>query len=226
MSLPNTIIIPHGATERRLAKWLMSELRTNLIVYSPNNKQEQTVSMKGIREVLSSPPFDRAVSIHREFPDVEYIRGRGFPQLTIVPILDVDSDARSFGSYQSRDMFDGFCLGRDAVLPIYNNPNLEAVIYEAGFGHVAHDVSSFQKLLDSLDVDVFEERMRDCTSTNMDGLVRHLHRFVPRYQGRFGSGHRLYAIRPYPSGVGDRRKTSPRQVRVHAIGLHSPPQTW
>ncbi len=190
MSLPNTIIIPHGATECALAEWLRAELRTNVRIYPPHGKQVRTVSMKEIGEILSSYPFDDVRSIHGAFPEIEYDSRKGFPELTIVPVLDVDGDARSFKSYRSRDMFRGFCLGRDAVLPIYNDPNIEAVMSEAGYGEVAHDLSSFQKLLDSMKVEDFEARMAGCGSTNMEELVRHLYRSVPRFQGRTGKGHR------------------------------------
>lgn len=182
MSLPNTIVIPHGSTEVRLVEWLRSELRTQAVIYRPYGREERTVSMKAIQDILMSPPFDRPKSIHGSFNEIEYDRKKGFKDLTIIPVLDVDADRRSLGTYRSGDMFTGFCLGRDAVLPVYNDPNIEAVIEKAGYGKVAHNLGEFQEFLDSTDVDDFRERMRACDSTNMEVLIDHLCRYVPRYQ--------------------------------------------
>ena len=179
MSLPNTIVIPHGSTEVRLVEWLKSELRTQAVIHRPYNRDERTVSMKAIGDILMSPPFDRPESIHKTFDEIEYNKQRGFRDLTIIPVLDVDADRRSFGAYRSRDMFGGFCLGRDAILPVYNDPNIEAVIDKAGYGKVSHNLGEFQEFLDSTDVDEFRERIRACDSTNMEVLIDHLCRYVP-----------------------------------------------
>ena len=140
MSLPNTIVIPHGSTEARLVEWLRSELRTQAVIHRPYGREERAVSMRAIQDILVTPPFDRPESIHRRFDEIEYDRRKGFRDLTVIPVLDVDADRRSFGMYRSGDMFGGFCLGRDAVLPVYNDPNIEAVLERSGYGKVAHDL--------------------------------------------------------------------------------------
>lgn len=202
MTLPNTIVIPHGSTEARLVEWLRSELRTQAIIYRPYGREERTVSMKGIGEILMTPPFDRPESIHRRFDELEYIRGR-FRDLTIVPVLDVDMDRRSFGMYRSGDMFRDFCLGRSVILPVFNNPNIEAVIEDAGYGRVAHDLGEFQDFLDSTSVDEFRERIRSCDSTNMELLIDHLCRHVPKYQRRAMDSHHVGGTIPMHRAVGD-----------------------
>ena len=182
MSLPNTVIIPHGATEARLAEWLRSELRTQAIIYQPYGRVERAVSMKEIGNILSSKPFDSVRSMHARFGELDYSARTGFRDVMVVPVLAVDLDRRSFGSYRSGDTFSGFCLGRDAVLPVFNDPDIEAVIDRAGYGKVAHDLGEFQEFLDSTDIEEFLERMRACDSTNMDALIERLRRFVPSCQ--------------------------------------------
>lgn len=182
MSLPNTIIIPHGMTEVRLVEWLLSELRTRAIIYRPYGRTERTVSMKEIGEILSNPPFITVQKMHKAFDELEYDRRTGFKDVTVIPILDVDADRRSLNMYKSCEMFDGFCLGKASVIPVYNDPNIEVVIDDAGYGKVAHNLGEFQEFLDSTDVDEFRERMRSCDSTNMEVMIDHLCRYVPRYQ--------------------------------------------
>lgn len=182
MSLPNTIIIPHGMTEVRLVQWLLSELKTRAIIYRPYGKSERTVSMKEIGGILSSAPFTTVQKMHKAFEELEYDRRTGLRDVKAIPILDVDADRRSLGMYKSCDMFDSFCLGKENVIPVYNDPNIEAVIAKAGYGKVAHNLGEFQEFLDSTDIDEFRERMRSCDSTNMEVMIDHLCRFIPKYQ--------------------------------------------
>lgn len=179
MSLPNTIIIPHGSTEQRLVKWMLNELRTNAVIYRPYDNKK-TVSMKEIKEILMQPPFDRPENIHKKFEDIQY--DKKFKELTIVPVLDVDCDSRSFGMYRSKDMFREFCLGKNNIIPIYNNPKIETVLEKAGYGKIAHNLEDFQNFLDSTDIEEFREHIRTCEYTNMEILIDHLCKFVPRYQ--------------------------------------------
>ena len=58
MSLPNTVIVPHGATEAALVDWLRNDLKIPLVIHGPYGRQERTVSMKEIADVLGRPPFD------------------------------------------------------------------------------------------------------------------------------------------------------------------------
>lgn len=152
MSLPNAVIVPHGATEAKLAGWLMRELKTVVVIHRPY-ETERAVSMKDIQRILSEKPFDRTASLHSKYPSLDYDeRRRCFRKPTVIPVLDVDADRRTLGSYRSGDLFRDFAFGMDAVLPIYNDPNIEAVLKEAGFGDVRHNLGSFQEALDGITV--------------------------------------------------------------------------
>lgn len=84
--------------------------------------------MKEIGGILSSAPFTTVQKMHKAFEELEYDRRTGLRDVKAIPILDVDADRRSLGMYKSCDMFDSFCLGKENVIPVYNDPNIEAVI--------------------------------------------------------------------------------------------------
>lgn len=184
MSLPNTIVLVHGDTEYLLFDWIRSSLKTDFVIH-PKLGSGHTISMKGVAEVLSSPPFDRTASLHSAFRTLDYDESRReLVKLRVYPVLDVDGDTASFRSYASRDAFRDVPL-RNNIYPVYNNPNLESVLSEVGLD-VNHDLKSFRKFLDRQRFDDFRERISgyDRNSSNMIDVVDHLRSQVPRYQCR------------------------------------------
>lgn len=74
---------------------------------------------------------------------------------------------------------------REHIYPIYNNPNLEAVLTGVGLD-VSHDLRAFRRFLDRQRFDDFRDRISGCSeeSSNMIEVVDHLRSQVPRYQCR------------------------------------------
>lgn len=183
MSLPNIVIVVHGETERQLFIWLKKALRTDLIVHQPYG-QGHTVSMQGSSSVLSAYPFDSYTSMHREFEDLDYDKNRlTMESLRVYPVVDVDGDGRTFRSYRSGDLFRNAPLRR-LIVPIYNRPNLEAVLEQAGCGKVEHNIPAFRKMIYRQDPDRLREGLAGCADTNMDVLFDHIFAQCPSYQGR------------------------------------------
>lgn len=185
MGLPVSVAIVHGKTEKMLLQWLYQELRVPIIIDAPNG--DGTVSMLAVNEVLSRPAYSSYQQLHRKFRYLEYDKkSRTMPRLQIFPVLDVDGDVRSFKSYKTGDMFRTVPLGKH-VVPIYNNPCLEAVLEDAGYGHIPHNTHDFDLFLDRLEVYSFHDRVANCDSTNLDVLIEHLMSLCPRCQNRFGT---------------------------------------
>lgn len=104
MTLPNSIVVCHGASEYILARTLSARLRVPLEYYLKNNGHE-TIAMSSLPDVLSSYPFDSIKSLHKKCPALEYKRGGSMPNLNIITIMDVDGDGRSKNSYITGKMF-------------------------------------------------------------------------------------------------------------------------
>ncbi|MGN0098488.1 MAG: hypothetical protein ACI38Y_04095 [Candidatus Methanomethylophilaceae archaeon] len=182
MSLPNTVIVIHGETEYLLFDWLRNELKTELVICQPLGKGH-TVSMHSSPDVLSSMPFVSMMSMHRAFPDLDYDRrNRILVDLRIYPVLDVDGDSASFRSYRSGDLFRSVPL-RDHIIPVYNDPCLESVLAEMGYGLIDHDLRAFRRFLDRLDVSDLYGRTKACGNTNMDVVLERVLGQCPDFQG-------------------------------------------
>ncbi len=182
MGLPVSVAIVHGKTEKMLVQWLYQELRVPIIIDAPNGNG--TVSMLNVNEVLSRPSYSSYQQLHGKFKLLEYDKeSRTMPRLQIFPVLDVDGDVRSFKSYKTGDMFRDVPLGKH-VVPIYNNPCLEAVLMKAGYGHIPHNIHDFGLFLDRLEVFSFHDRISVCDDTNLNVLIEHLMSLCPRCQNR------------------------------------------
>lgn len=85
----------------------------------------------------------------------------------IYPIMDVDGDSRSFGPYRTGNMFSGNPLV-GYIVPIYNNPNLDSVMEEIGYGNVSgKKAMAYSEMLDRMkDPMDFYRRLEACDSTN------------------------------------------------------------
>lgn len=107
------------------------------------------------------------------------------PDLRIFTIMDVDMDFRSLGSYKSRDMFKGSPF-YDKITPIFNEPNMDAVMDSIGLGSVqVKKTRSYARMVDAItDPLDLMRRLEGCESTNMDHFIRYCLSVSPPYQNR------------------------------------------
>lgn len=123
----------------------------------------------------------------RAYPNIGPLKGdpdedEGF---RIFPIMDVDGDSRSFGPYRTGNMFSGNPLAK-YIVPIYNDPNLDSVMEEIGYGMIpGKKIPAYMEVLEGMrDPLDFYHRLEACDSTNMDEFVHHILRRVPGYQSK------------------------------------------
>lgn len=181
MSLPNTILITHGKSEIILFKSLSSRMRVPIIIHSKNDGNE-TISLASLGKMLSKPPFDSERSLHRMYPELEYLKGDvRMPNLMIIPIVDVDLDGRSRNQYLSGDMFRDSVF-RDRILPVINNPNMDVVFERIGMPEVKDKVDYYTRL--SMEPLQLYERLKACDGTNMELVIERMMRHCPSFQGK------------------------------------------
>ncbi len=180
MSLPDTVVIAHGKSEMILVRTISHRLKVPVEIYS-KRCGEETISMKNIGRVLTEPPFDSGPHLHKEYKYIEYSPREGFRNLTIIPILDVDGDARSYKPYISGDIFRK-SLFKDEVMPVANDPNLEAVMEDIGYPPIK-DKMDWYTGVDVEPMDFYKRLVRS-KKTNMEKLIEHLMKRSPGYQGK------------------------------------------
>lgn len=182
MSLPDTIVIAHGKSELILARAISERLKVPIEVFSINGGRE-TISLGNIGKVLSEPPFDSEASLHRMYGSIEYSpRKKTFPNLTIVPIVDVDADYRNIKSYKTCDIFRDSAF-KDRILPILNEPNLEAVMEDIGYPPVKDKVDWYSNMV--IEPENFYDRLCKSDKTNMEQFLRHMMSRCPSLQGKY-----------------------------------------
>ena len=183
MPLPNTVVIAHGASEVILARTISEMMRVPVIVFSKKNGKE-TIALKHLPDVLSEYPFDSESSMHRAFPQLQYLKGKRIrmPELRIVPIVDVDADRRSLKSYLSGDMFRD-CVFHDRIIPVVNDPNMEAVFEDLGFPPITDKVEFYSQLY-KIDVNALYEGFKGSGRTNMELFMEQLRKHCPSCQRR------------------------------------------
>lgn len=179
MSLPNTVIIAHGASEIILCRRLSSLIKTPVEIYS-RSRGEETIALSHLQELLSNSPFDSEKSLHKQYPRLEYRTGKvRMPNLTIIPVVDVDGDGRSIKSYLSGDMFND-SLFRDRIIPVLNNPNLEEVMYDIGYPQIIDKTQSYSKM--DLDPILLHSKLKSSDKTNMELLLEKMMSHSPSFQ--------------------------------------------
>lgn len=178
----NIVVIAHGRSEMILSQRLSRDLKVPIVLYSRSNGSE-TISLSHLPDILSSPPFDGERSLHKAYPGLEYLpySSTHMPNLAIVPIVDVDGDTGHIRSYLSKDMFIDSPF-RNRIVPVLNNPNLEAVMEDIGYPPVIDKVRFYSWMeLDAMDL---RDRMRSSDTTNMERFIECLLSHSPSYQNR------------------------------------------
>ncbi len=182
MSLPDTIVVAHGKSELILARAIATRLKVPIEVFSIN-RGEETISLGNIGKILSEPPFDSEISLHRRYGTIEYSsRKRTFPRLTIIPIVDVDGDGRSARAYKTGEIFKD-SIFQNRILPILNEPNLEAVMLDIGYPPVKDKVDWYSNMV--INPGELYEKLQKSDKTNMDLFLKHIMDRCPSFQNKY-----------------------------------------
>ncbi|MDO5861197.1 MAG: hypothetical protein Q4Q58_00045 [Thermoplasmata archaeon] len=136
---------------------------------------------------MSEGVFGSVQAMLGEYPHIGSLRDNPHrdERFRVFPIMDVDGDSRSFGPYRTGNMFSGNPLAK-YIVPIYNDPNLDSVMEEIGYGTVSgKKVMSYSEILDRMNDPLdFYRSLEACDSTNMDEFVHHILSRVPGYQSK------------------------------------------
>ena len=182
----NTVVVVHGKSEIALMRRVQNILRMPMVIVSRDNGEE-TITISQLPEFLSTGAFSSENSLHKAYPQLEYTpRAKmKMERLRIFTVMDVDMDRRSLGSYQTRDMFRDSPF-HDRIIPIHNDPNMDEVMSEIGFGVVQNKkIRSYAKMMDDVtDPMDLLRRLEGCDNTNMDLLIRHCLSSRPPYQNQ------------------------------------------
>lgn len=124
-------VMVHGKSERFLASYIYTNLHLPVIIID-NNKGKSSIQINGLQKILDSKPY-RSLKSFAEAYSIEYDKKeKTLKNFKLFIIMDTDDCSdKTKEDYISGRMFESSCL-KEFIVPIYNSPNLEAVMIKAG----------------------------------------------------------------------------------------------
>ena len=181
----NTVAVVHGKSEAEFCRELEKATRCRILIYSKNDAEE-CIQLRDLPEVMSGLPFTSVRELHARFPELDYKAGEepAIPGLTIFTIVDTDDSPREKQSYITGNLLSG-CPLSEAIVPLYNDPNMDAVFMAHGMPiDLHHKVRSFRSIMKSIDLLELHKVLKADQSTNLDLIVCHALSRMPEMQGK------------------------------------------
>jgi hypothetical protein len=183
MSAGKTLVVVHGKSELIFCRGLASNLKLN-VEFDHESRGETCIQIRQLRERFSSYPYDAERNLHKKFDKLEYLGKEPvkMPNLKIFPIMDTDDSQQDEKSYKTRNLFQSSII-RDRIIPIFNTPNLDAVLNECGFKININDkIESYHKLVEEYDLNGLIDGLKDCNNTNLPTFLSYCASLTPSYQ--------------------------------------------
>lgn len=181
--MTNFIIICHGKSEIVLARWLQKETRVPLNIDSRNDGRN-SVMINSLLEFMKENGYYDSSKLKKRYPNIEYKNRKGFKDLKIFIVMDVDTDESLVYDYMTKLMFRD-CLLKDCIVPILNQKEMDSVFRSMGFEiDSSNKPESYRQALNSVDVDCLLELLKECDDTNMDKMIEEMLSHDPSHQGK------------------------------------------
>lgn len=165
------IAIVHGKSEYVICKNICSNLRIKHKIYS-DKKGGKSIQIGGLNKTLNNAHFRDINGFKQYYDEVEFKRNVPV-NLKLFIIMDVDDcTEEEKQSFITGKMFSNHWLSK-WIIPIYNNPNLEKTMEEAGINiiHKKDYFEIFKPNHGNLNVNDVEKLCADltkCSCTNID----------------------------------------------------------
>lgn len=124
------IIIAHGKSEFILAEHIKSNLHLPIEIFALKNGKT-SIQIDGLMNILGNSIFKNKKEFKRNFIVEE--EKKIFKDFFVMPIMDLDDTTEEkIEKYKSGEMFTNHWLS-PYIIPIWNDKNLDKVLYELGF---------------------------------------------------------------------------------------------
>lgn len=164
------MVIVHGKSELNICKAVRSNLKIKQEIVSEKNGSH-SIQVTSILKKLEERNFKNFSSFIREYPDIEH-KKKELINFKIFIIMDLDDcndiDKKNF---KNKQMFKNHWL-YDYIIPIYNEPNLEATMNFIGINveKKADYIKIFPTNHGDLDVNMVEQLSKKIKKTNKSNL--------------------------------------------------------
>lgn len=183
--MTNFIVICHGKSEIVLARWIQKETRVVLNIDSRNDGRN-SIMINSLLEFMKENGYYDSSKLKRRYPNIEYRNRKGFKDLRIFIIMDVDTDGSMVQEFMTRSMFNG-CPLKDCIVPILNRKEMDGVFRSIGFDiDAGNKPESYRDALYTTDIDRLLVSLRSCEDTNLDEMIEEILTHDPNHQGKRG----------------------------------------
>jgi len=182
MSGCRTLVVAQGKSEIVFCKGIASNLKMLLEVDS-EDKGETCIQIRQLEERFSSGTYASEHELHKAFGKLEYLDEEvKMPRLRIFPIMDTDDSPQEKKSYRTDNMFKTSVF-KDRITPIFNTPNIDAVLTECGFEiNPNNKIRSIHKLVNNHELNELINALKDCRNSNLVVFLNYCASITPEYQ--------------------------------------------
>lgn len=175
------VCVLHGKSEKIICEALRSHYKIKLKIISSNNGKS-SIQIDGVIDHISNhKPLNNRKDFESNFDDIKK-SGKKYKDLKIYILMDTDdvSDANKKNRYIDGSLFSDHWAS-EYIVPIYFNPNLEAIMREIGVDiNSKNKTIDYSKLVDDGDFieklcssDELLEVLEKSENTNLDKLIKH-----------------------------------------------------
>lgn len=161
--------IVHGKSEYVICCSIKSNLKIKHEIYA-EKKGANSIQINGLMRILNNEVFKNYKSFIRAYPDIDNKKGEllGFKLFIIMDLDDCSKEMQE--KFKSKEMFRNHWLF-DYIVPIYNDPNLEKTMNDAGIPITKKEnyIRVFPTNHGDLDLEMakeLSESLKRCKSSN------------------------------------------------------------
>lgn len=132
LNYTKAIVIVHGKSEKQICQYIKSKLRLKMEIVS-NNNGESSIQITSVKQILNNTIFKSYNNFIKEYEDVKLSNNNKSldEDFKIFIILDTDDcTEKQKSAFINKEMFKSH-WAYDHIVPIYDIPNLEAVLTKA-----------------------------------------------------------------------------------------------
>lgn len=172
----HVMTIVHGKSEFLICNSIKSNLRIKHEIIA-RDKGKTSIQINGVMDILQDKRFRSFTDFKRNFPDFEYEK-KEIKNFALFIIMDLDDCTEEMqAKYLSREIFAKHWLHK-YIVPIYNKPNLERTMEEAGIQVQKKKdyILIFPTNHGDLNLNMakeFLQKLQKCKCTNMDQYVEY-----------------------------------------------------
>lgn len=182
------VVIVHGKSEKQLCDYIKSNLRIKMEIIS-EKKGEKSIQINSLKHILQDKRFYSLDSFSNFFEDAEIIREKTKKKLSsnfrIFIIMDTDDcTEEQKKNFITKQMFKTH-WAYDYIVPIFNIPDLEAIMVKAGIKFEKKEVkrkTEYIKIFptdkrysnrEGIELKSFAENLSKVQETNLHNFIQY-----------------------------------------------------